>query len=85
MTMEKLYDTREKRIAFLNKEGSIITFKKEGYTVGRNKFQLIIKKLHTHKGKIMVEGLHGYSVCFKDIEALIMAIDWSQMERWHAD
>ncbi|CAN5728212.1 hypothetical protein BH11BAC7_BH11BAC7_21210 [soil metagenome] len=81
----KLYDTNEKRIAFLKKEGNIVTFKKPVKWKEREFSQILISRLEESKAGVKVIGMYRDSPLYKRIDQLLKAIDWELMERWHSD
>lgn len=86
---EKLYNTKAKRLAYLNKEGHILTFKKSFNYNGKSLSQIIVKKLETnHKKQVRILG-YGLPIAvnspwYENINMLIDAIDWKWMEESHA-
>ncbi len=87
MHNEKRYDTQEKRIAFLNRKGSIITFKEPFYPVGSktSRIQIIVVKIYEpDSGGIRILGLHCNSPVFRNMDELLEAIDWDDMEIMHS-
>lgn len=92
-----LYDTKEKRIAFLKKKGSLITFKEPFYpagTAGGSKVQVISTGVKYNKRingrslknteEIKIVGQTTDSPWFKNMDALLEAIDWEKMEAYHS-
>lgn len=87
MHNEKRYDTREKRIEFLNRKGSIITFKNPFYPVGSktSRTQIIAIKIYEpDSGGIRILGLYCNSDVYNSLDELLDAIDWDEMEIMHS-
>jgi len=87
MHNEKRYDTHEKRMAFLNRKGSIITFKEPFYPVGSktSRIQVNVREIYyPDSGGIRILGLFCNSPVFKNMDELLRAIDWDEMELMHS-
>lgn len=82
------YDTRTKRIAFVKKKGSIVTFKEKFYprgTLDKGYDQIAITRFKKVKsGAIQLEGVGRDSRWYNSLDELIDAIDWGIMENWHS-
>jgi len=80
-----LYDTLEKKIAFISTKGNIVTFKSKQYVSSRAHSQLIVDQIQNQRNKVRILGLHVDSIWFDDLNQLLEAIDWATMRRWHSD
>jgi hypothetical protein len=80
-----LYDTLEKKMAFISTKGNIVTFKSKQYLSSRAHSQLIVDQIQNQENKVRILGLHVDSIWFDDLNQLIAAIDWPTMELWHTD
>lgn len=85
---EKRYDTREKRIQFLKRKGSIITFKSPFYprgTANGSRIQIIVVRINEQRaGGIKIVGEFYDSDWYDSLDALLNAIDWDEMEVMHS-
>ncbi len=78
------YDTFEKRVKTIKKEGNILTFKKPFNWMGAQYSQILVKGLEKRKGSIKIIGFGRDSEWYKSMEELVKAIDWDKMEEWHS-
>lgn len=79
------YNTLQKKINFASKKGSILTFKKPIGINGEWKRQILSKGLEKSRrtGAVKIIG-HAYdSPWYSNMNELIDAMDWEQMEKWH--
>jgi hypothetical protein len=81
------YNTTKKRINFVKEKGNIITFKEMFYPRGTSEKgydQILVRKFITDKkGNVKIEGMGRDTNWYKNINELLNAIDWEQMEAWH--
>src|ERR1051326_1039232 len=83
MAKTKKYDTKAKRIAFVRRKGSILTFKKPIRWMGESFSQILSYGIEKDRGFVKIVGFGKDTPWFKNMDALISAIDWKKMERWH--
>ena len=83
--LEKKYDTKAKRIAFVKTKGNIVTFKKPFRWKDRDFEQILVHGIEKSKGSIKIVGFTRDSPWYKSMDELLKAIDWKQMEEMHED
>jgi len=86
--VKKRYDSKEKRIKFLRKKESILTFKDPFYprgTANPGRTQIIVMGIKkSSSGAVQIIG-YGYdSDWFDSLDKLLDAIDWDDMELMHS-
>ena len=79
------YDTEEKRINFLKKEGNIITFKTPFNWKGDSYTQILIKEFLESNGNVKLIGFGRDTKWYNNIDELIDSVDWECMESNHGD
>ncbi len=84
MKAEKKYNTKAKKIAFVIKVGNIVTFKEKFWFKGTMYSQILITGVERQKRFIKLIGFGRDTAWFKSMDALLTAIDWELMERWHS-
>ncbi len=79
------YGTLQKKINFVSKKGSILTFKNPIGINGEWKRQIASTGLKKDRktGAIKVIGCFYDSPWYKNMEELIAAMDWEKMAEWH--
>ena len=82
------YDTLEKKIATVKKKGNIITFKETFFprgTANQGFIQILVRGFKKEKsGAVKIEGGGYDSNWHKNMDDLISAVNWEQMEVWHS-
>ena len=79
------YDTKEKKINFLQKEGNIITFKTPFNWKGDPFSQILISEFIESKNKVKIIGFGRDTKWYNDIDELIDSVNWEWMESNHGD
>ncbi len=81
-----LYNTQQKRIDFVSKKGSLLTFKKPISWKGESKTQIINYGLEKDRksGAVKIIGFGYDSPWYKSTKELIDAMDWEKMSEWYS-
>lgn len=82
-----LYETEEKKLAFLQKKGNIVTFKEPFFPWGmdgESRTQIVVSQIRKDKsGSVKIIGPFYDTGWYKSMNDLLTTIDWQWMERAH--
>lgn len=78
-----LYETLKQKLAFIKREGSILTFLEKPSHFDRT--QILITRISKRKnGQIKLIGMFGIETgWFESMDELISLVDWETMDDWH--
>ncbi len=77
------YGSKQSRLKFIQKKGSIITFKKPFQWKDSEYFQILSQGIKKNGASVKIVGFGRDTQWFNSFDELLDAIDWNLMESWH--